>query len=149
MIPDINEGIKDVGKIVDDVVSTGEERDEQLTERLKLDMTSRYWLPQNIRPIIALSLLLTLLGMIISMVLGYTIDSEAWYTVGALNASAIGFYFNSRKQEKIQMTRMKAEVTKAEAAIKIEEIRTKAEVKEDRKEARSERRNARRERRRN
>lgn len=148
-IPDINEGIKDVGKIVDDVVSTGEERDQQLTDRLKTDMTSRYWLPQNIRPIIALVLLLMQVGLILLLLTDVSIDPEAWYTVGALNASAIGFYFNSRKQEKIQMTRMKSEVTKAEAAIKIEEIRAKAEVKEDRREARVERRNARRERRRN
>lgn len=146
-IPDINEGIKDVGKIVDDVISSDEERDQQLTDRLKIDMTSKYWLSQNIRPIIALFLLLMQTALMIALMVGVTIPPEVWLEVGALNGASIGFYFNSRKQEKIQMTQAKAQVAKAEAAIKIEAIRAKADIKEERKDNRQERKEERKEKR--
>ena len=58
------------------------------------------------------------------------------WEVGALNAATIGFYFNSRRNEKIN-------AKKTEAAVKIEEIRTKHELREERRKHKAEIRAAR------
>jgi len=137
---DINEGIKDVTKGLDDLISTGEERDTALTDRLKIDMTSRFWLAQNIRPIIALVLLTMQIGLMIALIFGVVIPIEVWIEVGGLNGAAIGFYFNSRKQEKIQMTQAKTQALKAEAAIEIKKIETKEEFRKEKAEEKRQKR---------
>ena len=108
--------LEDVTKLVDKVTSTSEERDEVLTERLKLDTTSPFMLPHLIRPIIAL-VLLTLQIL--------------------LNAAAIGFYFNSRKAEKMQ-------AKNAMASIEIANIQAKATVNEKKRVDRQDRKDKRR-----
>ena len=128
----------DTDKIVDSVtqlggnIETGKDRQRTLTERQKIDMTSRYILPQIIRPIIALAALLMQIALLVAAYLNIEMPETIIWEVGALNAATIGFYFNSRKNEKIN-------AKKTEAAIKIEEIRTKAAVKEERRAARQKR----------
>lgn len=113
--------IKSVGNIVDNVVTTDEERiqlktnlkeiiakaeanaQEQITRRWEADAKAG-WLPANIRP-------LTLAFLIIATVLLVFIDSgtidfnveERWISLIELcNITCIGAYFGSRGLEKIK-----------------------------------------------
>lgn len=118
--------LEDVTKLVDKVTSTSEERDEVLTERLKLDTTSPFMLPHLIRPIIALVLLILQILIFVAIFLKVEVPQDLIWQVGGLNAAAIGFYFNSRKAEKMQ-------AKNAMASIEIAKIQSKAEVNEKRR----------------
>lgn len=140
---DINKGIEDVGKIVDDSFESGEERQKTLTERQKIDMTSRYILPQIIRPIIALSLLVMQIAVIVAIFFGVEVPTDIIIQVGALNMTAIGFYFNSRKAEKINAKRVEGAIKIQSEKAKVEVIRERQEIRDLKKDNRRERRNKR------
>ena len=132
---DVDKIINSVGTQVDNNTESSEERQATLTERLKIDATSPFKLPQLIRPILAIWSALTFtLAQIYCLHKGLIDGVEVMSANSAIMLGVIGFYFNSRRNEKIN-------AKKTEAAIKIEEIRVKAEVKKDRKEARRARRN--------
>jgi len=132
---DVDKIINSVGTQVDNNTESSEERQATLTERLKIDATSPFRLPQLIRPILALWSALTFTtAQIYCLYAGLVGGVEVMSANSAIMLGIIGFYFNSRRNEKIN-------AKKTEAAIKIEEIRVKAEVKKDRKEARRDRRN--------
>ena len=132
---DVDKIINSVGTQVDNNTESSEERQATLTERLKIDATSPFKLPQLIRPILALWSALTFTtAQIYCLYAGLVGGVEVMSANSAIMLGIIGFYFNSRRNEKIN-------AKKTEAAIKIEEIRVKAEVKKDRKEARRARRN--------
>jgi len=132
---DVDKIINSVGSQVDNNTESSEERQATLTERLKIDATSPFKLPQLIRPILALWSALTFTtAQIYCLYAGLVGGVEVMSANSAIMLGIIGFYFNSRRNEKIN-------AKKTEAAIKIEEIRVKAEVKKDRKEARRARRN--------
>jgi len=132
---DVDKIINSVGSQVDNNTESSEERQATLTERLKIDATSPFKLPQLIRPILALWSALTFTtAQIYCLYAGLVGGVEVMSANSAIMLGIIGFYFNSRRNEKINDK-------KTEAAIKIEEIRVKAEVKKDRKEARRARRN--------
>ena len=132
---DVDKIINSVGNQVDNNTESSEERQATLTERLKIDATSPFKLPQLIRPILALWSALTFTtAQIYCLYAGLVGGVEVMSANSAIMLGIIGFYFNSRRNEKIN-------AKKTEAAIKIEEIRVKAEVKKDRKEARRARRN--------
>ena len=118
--------IEDVGKIADDLISTAEERDEMLTKRLALDTTSPFMLPHLIRPIIALAVLSMQILLFLAIFLKIEVPNDIIWQVGGLNAATIGFYFNSRKAEKMQ-------AKNAAASVQIATIQAKAKVKEERK----------------
>ena len=132
----------DTDKVIDGAlgigknIETGKDRQRTLTERQKIDMTSRYILPQIIRPIIALTALLMQIAILVAMFMEIDMPEHVVWEVGALNAATIGFYFNSRRNEKIN-------AKKTEAAVKIEEIRTKHELREERRKHKAEIRAAR------
>ena len=132
---DVDKIINSVGTQVDNNTESSEERQATLTERLKIDATSPFRLPQLIRPILAIWSALTFtLTQVYCLYKGLIDGVEVLSANSAIMLGIIGFYFNSRRNEKIN-------AKKTEAAIKIEEIRVKAEVKKDRKEARRDRRN--------
>jgi hypothetical protein len=114
--------VKSVGGVVDDLVTTDEERLEakhkienmiksyeaemqkQITERWKVDMQSDSWLSKNIRP-------LTLMFLVISTVLMIFIDAGAitfevkasWVDLLQLVLiTVIGAYFGGRSLEKVK-----------------------------------------------
>ena len=131
---DVDKIINSVGTQVDNNTESSEERQATLTERLKIDATSPFKLPQLIRPILAIWSALTFtLTQVYCLYKGLIDGVEVLSANSAIMLGIIGFYFNSRRNEKIN-------AKKTEAAIKIEEIRVKAEIKKNRKEARRDRR---------
>ena len=128
--------INSVGNNADKLTESSEERQATLTQRQKIDSTSPFKLPQLIRPIITLVALFLQVGVFFVAVLGVVLPENIVYEIGALNAATIGFYFNSRRNEKIN-------AKKVEAAIRIEEIKARATVKEKRRQARAERKDKR------
>ena len=131
---DVDKIINSVGTQVDNNTESSEERQATLTERLKIDATSPFKLPQLIRPILAIWSALTFtLTQVYCLYKGLIDGVEVLSANSAIMLGVIGFYFNSRRNEKIN-------AKKTEAAIKIEEIRVKAEIKKNRKEARRDRR---------
>lgn len=137
---DLNEGLKDVTKLIDETFESSEERQTILTDRQRIDMTSRFLLPQIIRPIIALSLLIMQILVMVAIFMGVEVPTDIIIEVGSLNAVAIGFYFNSRKAEKVNAKRVEAAIKIQSEKAKVEIIRSKQELKELKKEKRRERR---------
>jgi len=124
--------------------------------RHRLDLTSPFKLPHLIRPLILAG---TFILFAMSVIWAFAIatiliskvgiaetgdqmlstDSIILYLLGATGtafATPCGFYYNSRKNEKIN-------ANKAKAAIEIEEIKLKQQIKTDRIEARRDRRDKR------
>jgi|GEM_PF-5795681 len=129
---DIDKIINSVGTQVDNNSESGEERQATLTERLRIDSTSPFKLPQLIRPILAMWSAVTYSAAQIFCIYKGLIDGlEIMTANSAIMLGVIGFYFNSRRNEKIN-------AKKTEAAIDIEKIRAKAEIRRDRRAARKE-----------
>jgi len=126
-LKDATKIIQATGKAIDDNTESGEERQQQLTERLKIDMGSDNKLSKSIRPITLIFLLL-LEGFIVVTegAFGFEIDVATKTQVGLLLGAALGFYFDSKKQERIAQKN-------ASANIQLEKIRVKAEIKEKRR----------------
>ena len=144
MIPNLPD-IKDVGKIADDLISTGEERDNELTNRLKIDTTSPFKLPHLVRPIIALSLLFMQVLVFVAVFMEIDVPADLIWQIGGLNAASIGFYFNSRKMEKMQAKNAQATIEIEQIKVKETIRREKVEEKITKKATRRENRRARRE----
>ncbi len=116
---------------VDDNVYSEQESQEERTERLRIDMQSDNPMPKIIRPVVTL---------IVTLVWSFVMVFSFWNTtsvdvVVAVTATlniCIGFYFHSRRQEKIA-------AKKTDAAIKIEALKTKHELREERRDSRAER----------
>jgi len=125
--------IDTVGSAVDKNFESGEERQKQLSSRHRVDMSSDSWLSKNIRPLTLIFLMLCEAGIIVAGILGKTIDLAITSQIGLLLFGAFGFYFNSKKGERIMEKRI-------EGAAKIERIRVDAQIKEKRKNKRLERR---------
>ena len=142
----------DVDNIVDKATDlTKHLTANQQSERLRIDTTSPFKLPHLIRPIsfiwaMANETILTT-ATIFAVFQLHDADSTVVNTLLASLAAnttilttIIGFYFNSRKQEKINLIKARNEerisFDKSEAAIKIEAIRTKADIRSERKAAR-------------
>ena len=98
----------------------------QQSARHIVDTSSKFMLPALIRPIIALVCLAMQILIFVAVFMNVELPKDLIYEVGALNLATTGFYFNSRRNEKIN-------AKKTEAAIKIEEIRAKSAIKESRK----------------
>lgn len=140
---DIDKALEEVTDVVDDSFESGEERQKALTERQRIDMTSRYILPQIIRPIIALCLLVMQIAVIVAIFFGVEVPTDIIIQVGALNTVAIGFYFNSRKMEKINAKRVEGAIKIQSEKAKVEVIRERQEIRDLKKDNRRERRNKR------
>lgn len=144
------EGLKEGANIVDGFHESAEERQQTLSARHKVDMTSDSWFAKSVRPIV--TMFTGLIWGIVSVVMlikyfreGFSSDEwtaiTAYYgLVSAPFTTCIAWYFESRKREKMEAQKLKTATANAEANIKVEELRTRAEIKQTRKEARHERR---------
>ena len=162
MIPDPTKILDKAGAILDDNFESEEERQKTLTERLQIDNTSPFKLPHLIRPISTifsgilwgLSIIWTLIiaTILISKVgikeasnMILSSDSIIMYVLGATTttyATHIGFYFNSRKAEKINAKKAFAAIAIEKEKSKVAIAREELELKLERKEARQERKDA-------
>ena len=133
---DFNKIIPDVGKILDDSITTADEAADHATNRLISDNSSGSWIPKAIRPFLALYFSL-LYGALLFYGLKTDVVSltEAIISTAAIVTSIVSFYFVGRNKLKIVEMQTKA-------AIKITELRTKAQIKAEKKEKRQERRRA-------
>jgi hypothetical protein len=112
--------LSEVRKIVDNVVTTKEEKmklqneltrvenefkekyEHELTERLKADMSSDNFLSKNIRPFSLLFFILLMSIMVLGNGTGYLhIDNSYISTVKEIIMTMIAFYFGGRSAEKI------------------------------------------------
>ena len=133
MIPNI-----DATKIISDVTgSIDKATANQQSERLKIDTTSPFKLPHLIRPISFIWAMVNETILTTSTILAvFILDTSNVNAVNALIAALaansailttiIGFYFNSRRNEKISMNNSRA-------AIKIKRLETKAKIKRNRR----------------
>lgn len=126
---------------VDDNVFSEQERQTMLTERQKIDMTSPFMLPQLIRPILALWGAATYsAAQAYCLYKGLVTGLEVMTANGALVVTIIGFYFNSRKMEKMNAKKYEADIKRAEIAGNIEEKKELHRLREERKDKRAARR---------
>lgn len=128
MINEIIEGIDKVSNIVDENIFTEEENANLLTRRLEIDANSDNQLAKMIRPIVTLVTCLVWV-FVHSMSVFKEVPAEVLYSCDAAFMTCIGFYFDSRRREKITQR-------KTIAAIRI----SKQQFREDKKEARRNRR---------
>ena len=114
--------IKNVGNVVDDLVTTDEERLEakqklkdmimsyeaqmqkEVTERWKVDMQSDSWLSKNIRPLVLIFLVVStiLLIFIDGGVISFVVESNWIDLLQMTLLTVIGAYFGGRSYEKIK-----------------------------------------------
>ena len=140
---DVNEGISDITKVVDDSFESEDERQKQLTERLRLDMTSPHLLPQIIRPasfIWAMSLqtILSLLTIIMAFMSTPTNETSIMAVMGSntgILMTMVGFYFASRRAEKINAKKVEAAIDINREKARVEIIRDKDIIKLESKKA--------------
>jgi len=139
------EAIEKVGESIDKNFESSEERQKELSKRHARDMASDNWLSKNIRPLTLVYLLLAQSAVFVLLGFEKEVPDSVVAQIGILLFGAFGFYFNSRKSEKIM-------AKKADAAVKIEalkarqqELEFKQNLKSVRKDARAERKAQRRE----
>tara|TARA_R100001440_G_scaffold64902_1_gene85637 strand:- start:400 stop:795 length:396 start_codon:yes stop_codon:yes gene_type:complete len=114
--------IKNVGHVVDDLVTTDEERLEakqklrdmimsyeaqmqkEVSERWKVDMQSDSWLSKNIRPLVLIFLVVStiLLIFIDGGVISFVVESNWIDLLQMTLLTVIGAYFGGRSYEKIK-----------------------------------------------
>jgi len=112
--------IKDVGKVIDDLTTTDEERlaakqkieellekadkdaQDQVTERWKLDMSSDSFLSKNIRPLVLiyLTFIFTVLSFFDGNIGGFQVDEAYIPIFQSLLITVYGAYFVGRTWEK-------------------------------------------------
>jgi hypothetical protein len=112
--------IKDVGKVIDDLTTTDEERlaakqkieelleqadkdaQDQVTERWKLDMVSDSFLSKNIRPLVLiyLTVVFTVLSFFDGNIAGFKVDEAYVPIFQSLLITVYGAYFVGRTWEK-------------------------------------------------
>jgi len=112
--------IKDVGKVIDDLTTTDEERlaakhkieelleqadkdaQDQVTERWKLDMESDSFLSKNIRPLVLvyLTVIFTALSFFDGNIGGFQVDEAYIPIFQSLLITVYGAYFVGRTWEK-------------------------------------------------
>jgi len=114
--------IKNVGDVVDNLVTTDEERlaakqklkdmilsheaqmQKEVTERWKVDMQSDSWLSKNIRPLVLIFLVVStiLLIFIDGGVISFVVESNWIDLLQMTLLTVIGAYFGGRSYEKIK-----------------------------------------------
>lgn len=107
---DLTKTIISAGNIADDSFESAEERQQALSMRHKADMGSDNWLSKSIRPITLIVLLALEALLILLDAFGREISIELQLQIGALLMSAFGFYFNSKKAERIAEKNAKANI---------------------------------------
>jgi len=119
--------IKDVGKVIDDLTTTDEERlaakqkieelleqadkdaQDQVTERWRLDMNSDSFLSKNIRPLVLvyLTFIFTVLSFFDGNIGGFEVDKDYIPIFQSLLITVYGAYFVGRTWEKTKKSNNK------------------------------------------
>lgn len=119
--------IKDIGKVIDNLTTTDEERlaakqklqelleqadkdaQDQITERWKLDMQSDSFLSKNIRPLVLIYLtgVFTILSFFDGNIGGFEVDQAYIPIFQSLLITVYGAYFVGRTWEKSKKTNNK------------------------------------------
>tara|TARA_Y100000401_G_scaffold20916_2_gene13999 strand:+ start:2830 stop:3222 length:393 start_codon:yes stop_codon:yes gene_type:complete len=114
--------VKEVGDVVDDLVTTDEERlvakqkveqmifdfeakmQQEVTERWQADMKSDSWLSKNVRPLTLIFLVVSTVLMIFidGGVVDFHVDEEWVDLLKIVLMTTIGAYFGGRSYEKIK-----------------------------------------------
>ena len=116
------EFVKVGGAVADDLIESGEERQEALTARHEMDMVNGSWLTKNVRPLTLLTLLFYWLILLpILQTFGVSIPDAQVNAVEMLSLAAFTFYFGGKSFEKVQV--IKAKTERKEARIKRREKR--------------------------
>lgn len=125
--------LKQASEGIDNIHSSGEERDLELSNRHIVDMSSDNWLSKSVRPITVLYMMILLTVIVVLESIGFSVPTDTKVLVGTLNATGMGFYFRSKQQERIAEKNAKANT-------QVEIMREKARIREDRKQSRHDRR---------
>jgi len=116
--------VNDIKEGIDDNVYSRQEQETDLISKHAIDMKSDSPLAKNIRPIVTLwSLAINTAIWLISLFPDVTVDPTIVLTAGGVLISTIGFYFNSRKVEKVY-------AKKAGASIQISKLESRQEIRE-------------------
>jgi len=138
-LSEIRNVVSKVGKAIDDNTESGEERQQQLSNRHAVDMSSDNWLSKSIRPATLIFLALMEAVIVIASVNGVVIDIAITSQVGLLLGSAVGFYFDSKRRERIADKNASANMKLKESELKHAEKMERRQFREERKEKRRER----------
>ncbi len=131
MIDDIIKGIDKVTDAVDENIFTEQERADVLTQRLEIDANSDNQLAKMIRPLVTL-ISCAVWVFVHSMAVFREVGPEVMYSSDAAFMTCIGFYFDSRRREKvsqrktiaaIKIDKQRARIEKQDARLKRREIR--------------------------
>ena len=130
MIKNLIEGVKAVDKFHE----SAQERQQTLSERHKVDMTSDSWFAKSVRPLITLftGLIWGIVSVVMLIKYYHTgFSSEEWTAItayyGLVSApftTCIAWYFESRKREKMEAQKLKVATANAKANIQVEKIHT-------------------------
>ena len=129
---DLTKNIFKAADTVDKFTESGEERSKTLTARHAADMGSDNWLSKSIRPLSLLILLGLQCFVVVFSAFGHHVDSVIVGQLGTLLLGAFGFYFNSKKIERVAAQNAKANVD-------IEKLKSKHGIKQERKQLRHDR----------
>jgi hypothetical protein len=80
---------------------------QEITERLKADMSSDSWLSKNIRPLSLIAIFLAYFLFTMMSTFGYNANESYVQLLGSWGQLIFGFYFGSRCLEKITEMRTK------------------------------------------
>jgi len=152
----INKALSTVTESIDDNIYSAEEQDKEITERLRIDNTSKFAAAHLVRPftfgwsILMLSITDFLIVKLAFANMQGVELAAVLIGVATTWSGLVGmmskFYFQSRGNEKIEFKKAQVEEKKIVAAIKIERIRAgtessqaKFDMSEERKDSKAER----------
>ena len=115
--------------VFDDNFESSQEAEDTRTERHRIDMASDNPLSKNIRPYITIYSGL-IWGVVHILSIWFEVNDAVLYSASAVFGSCIGFYFNSKRQERIVEK-------KSAAGIKLELMKQRQINKEARHNRRS------------
>lgn len=121
-----------VAKVADGFTESAEERQQTLTTRHEKDMNSDNWLSKSIRPLVLLILMALQCFVVVASAFDLHVDSMIVGQLGTLLLGAFGFYFSSRKAEKVAAQNAKANIQLE----RIKNRQTRKEIRADRRAAR-------------
>ena len=130
---DITKGVD----MADEYIETSQERQETLTKRHQADMSSDNWLSKSIRPMSLLILLIVVSFIAIMSAFNFHADPVIFGELVLLLGTAFGFYFDSKKRERIAEKNAKANIELAKVNIEIEKQKGKHQMRLERKEAKA------------
>ena len=109
------EGIKAVGEVLDNVLTSQDEYNEGINDRYEDELQSDSWLTKNIRPMILLTLLLLWLCIVL---FSLEVEENVITSLQAMTNTAFIFFFSSRGGEKIMKLATRNSIRQARKILK-------------------------------